>query len=127
MFKWILILLGLALVTWFVLGMMSYTQSLRSVGITVGRHELKLAYTNFLKTGERKSNGSVSPYFFTNGVSIGGTQYQCAIGIELGYFQGAGFLTMTTNQQFIFFDKRRGQILIPETGYYRARFFPGGM
>jgi hypothetical protein len=127
MLKWILILLGAGLVTYLLLVMMSYTQSLRSYGIVVGRYELHLAYTNLLATGELKANGFVKPYLYTNAVTIGGTQYQCAIGIELGQFQGAGFLTITTNQYFVFFDNRRGPIIIPGTGRYRARFFPGGM
>lgn len=127
MLKWILSLLGAGLITYFILGMMSYTQSLRSHGIISGRYELQLAYTNLLATGELRPNGSAKPYLYTNAVTIGGTQYQCAIAVELGHFQGAGFFAITTNHQFIFFDKRRGPIIIPPTGGYRARFFPGGM
>ena len=127
MLKWILILFGVGLVACLVLGMMSYAQSLRTSGIMTGRHELRRAYTNFLATGEINTNGSAKPYPYTNAVAVGGTQYQCAIGIEMGQFQGAGFFTITTNNQFIFFDNRRSPIIIPQTGRYRARFFPGGM
>jgi len=127
MIKWLAILIAGGLLVLFVSYSLSYPRSLRSYGIHTGRFNLQLAYTNYLATGRIEPNGTAKPYLFTNVVSIGGTQYQCAVAIELSFFQGDGFLAMTTNQQFIFHDKKRGPLLIPASGYYRARLFPPGM
>lgn len=125
--KWIAILIGVVLLALFVTYSLSYRRSLWSFGVQVGRFNLQLAYTNYLATGKIEPNGNAKPYLFTNVVSVGGTQYQCAVAIEMSYFQGDGFLAMTTNQQFIFLDKKRGPLMIPASGYYRARLFPPGM
>ena len=127
MLKWIAIMIVAGLLALFVSYSLSYPRSLRSAGVLIGRFNLQLAYTNYLATGKIEPNGSAQPYLFTNIVSVGGTQYQCAVAIEMSYFQGDGFLAMTTNQQFIFLDKKRGPLMIPATANYRARLFPPGM
>jgi len=126
MFKWLAILIAGGLLALFVSYSLSYPRSLRSAGVLIGRFNLPLAYTHYLTTGKIEPNGSAQPCVFTNIVSVGGTQYQCAVAIEMSYFQGDGFLAMTTNQQFIFLDKKRGPLMIPATGHYRARLFPPG-
>ena len=127
MVKWLCIVIGAGLLALFITFSLAYPRNLRSHGIVDGRFNLRLAFTNYLATGRIEPNGTTKPYLFTNAVSVGGTQYQCAIAVETGYFQGAGFLAMTTNDQFIFFDKKRGALLIPSSGPYRARLFPPGM
>ena len=127
MLKWLTILIVVGLLVLFVSYSLSYPRSLRSFGIQSGRFNLQLAYTNYLATGRIEPNGTAEPYLFTNVVSVGGTQYQCAVAIEMSYFRGDGFLAMTTNQQFIFLDKQRGPLMIPPSGWYRARLFPPGM
>ena len=89
------------------------------------RLNLKLAYTNYLATGIVTPNGSSRPYLFTNIVSIGDTQYHCAVAVEA--LQADVFLAMTTNQQFIFFYKKRSPMMIPSTGPYRAKLFSPGI
>lgn len=127
MFKRLAILIAGGLLVLFISYSLSYPRSLRSFGVQVGRFNLQLAYTNYLATGKIEPNGTARPYLFTNVVTISGTQYQCAVAIEMSYFQGDGFLAMTTNQEFIFFDKKRGRLMIPASGYYGARLFPPGM
>lgn len=127
MLKWLSILGGIGLFVLFIAFSLSYPRNLRSHGVDHGRFNLRLAYTNYLASGRVEPNGTTKPYLFTDAATVGGTQYQCVIAVETSYFQGDGFLAMTTNDQFIFFDKRRGPFVIPSTGYHRARLFPPGM
>ncbi len=127
MLKWLAILTVIALAGLFITFSLSYGQSLRTGGILQGRFNLSLAYTNYLATGRIEPNGTSLAYLFTNVASIGGTQYQCAVAIKADNCEDLGFLAMTTNHYFIFFDKKRGPVMIPSTGRYRAKLFPPGI
>jgi hypothetical protein len=127
MLKWLAILAVVVLAVLFTTFSLSYGRSLRTGGIVQGRFNLTLAYTNYLATGRIQPNGSSLAYLFTNEVSIGATQYQCAMAIKATHCEDIGFLAMTTNQLFIFFDKKRGPVMIPSTGPYRAKLFPPGV
>ena len=127
MLKWIIILVIAGFSALFCTYSLSYSRSLRAAGVHQGRFDLRLAYTNYLATGKIEPNGTSKPYLFTNVVSVSGTQYQCAVAIEMNYVEGDGLLAMTTNQQFIFLDNKRGPLMIPASGSYRGRLFPPGM
>ncbi|HEY3930985.1 MAG TPA: hypothetical protein VGM58_01295 [Verrucomicrobiae bacterium] len=49
-----------------------------------------------------------SIYSYTNQFRINGTNYQCEFAVECADFQDRGFLTITTNEIFIWVDKKRG-------------------
>jgi hypothetical protein len=63
------------------------------------------SFTNYSR------NFSVYPY--TNRFVVAGTNYQCEFAIESEEFSKRGFLTITTNQVFVWIDKKHG--LVPLT------------
>jgi len=58
-------------------------------------------------------------YPYTNRFIIDGTNYQCEFAAECARLPDRGFLTITTNQLFIWVDKKGGAIPLVGT-----RFFP---
>jgi hypothetical protein len=62
-----------------------------------------------------------SVYLYTNRLTIDGTDYQCEFALESDEFRERGLLTITTNEIFVWIDKKQG--LIPLS---RQRFFPPG-
>jgi hypothetical protein len=61
-------------------------------------------------------------YPYTNQLTTEGTNYQCEFAIESEEFKERGFLTITTNEVFIWVDKKRG--LIP---LIKPLTFPPGL
>jgi hypothetical protein len=60
-------------------------------------------------------------YPFTNRFAINGTDYQCEFAIECDDFTNRGFLTITTNEMFVWVDKKRGVIPL-----VKSHTFPPG-
>jgi hypothetical protein len=60
-------------------------------------------------------------YPYTNRFTIDGTSYQCEYAAKRAEFKDRGFLTITTNQIFVWVDKKRGVIPL-----VRPRIFPPG-
>ncbi|MGH7952036.1 MAG: hypothetical protein ACREFE_08975, partial [Limisphaerales bacterium] len=47
-------------------------------------------------------------YPYTNRFAVDGTDYQCEFAVESEDFTNRGFLTITTNEVFVWVDKKRG-------------------
>jgi hypothetical protein len=60
-------------------------------------------------------------YPFTNRFVVNGTDYQCEFAVECADFTNRGFLTITTNEVFVWVDKKRGVIPL-----VRPHTFPHG-
>jgi len=60
------------------------------------------AFTNYFK--------NINIYSYTNSYVIKGTNYQCEFAAERAEFGNQGFLAITTNQVFVWIDKKRGVI-----------------
>jgi hypothetical protein len=76
---------------------------------------------------ERKS-GLMTVYPYTNHVFFGGTNYQCELAVKfavgVSYLGDEGFLTITTNQVFVWIDKTKGVIPVGRVG--EAQRLPPG-
>jgi hypothetical protein len=66
-------------------------------------------------------NMTVYPY--TNRVVADGTDYQCEFAVENDWLKDRGVLTITTNEAFVWIDKKRG--VIPLGGLRTFTFPPG--
>jgi hypothetical protein len=66
-------------------------------------------------------NMTVYPY--TNQVVADGTDYQCELAVENDWLKDRGVLTITTNEVFVWIDKKRG--VIPLGGLRTFTFPPG--
>src|SRR5687768_9800683 len=123
MLKWIA---GIIILLFLVLCAVSYLYgvSLRNAGIMAGRSFLRVAPNDFAELGYVTNVYSSSYRFWlsTNVVTIGGTQYQCYAGVSGGKFYDHGTLAITTNQIFIWLDRKRPAKII-DAGY-RASLFP---
>ena len=62
-------------------------------------------------------------YPFTNQFVVDGTDYQCEFAVECEEFTNRGFLTITTNDIFVWIDKKRG---VMPLGRVPAFTFPPG-
>jgi hypothetical protein len=59
-------------------------------------------FTNFFR--------NVNVYPYTNLITIDGTNYQCEFAAEHDWFKERGLLTITTNEEYIWIDKKQGLI-----------------
>lgn len=123
MLKWLgiaflIFFLGLYLVAYL------YSVSLRQAGIIEGRNSLRMAAKDFVEHGYVTNYGASSyeVWLSKTTVNIGGTQYLCYLTTTNGKFNDEGSLAMTTNQVFIWLDKRRPPKIIGAS--YRAPIFP---
>jgi hypothetical protein len=64
---------------------------------------------------------SMTVYLYTNRVTADGTSYQCEFAVTNDWFQNRGFLTITTNEVFVWIDNKRGVMPLGT----RANFPPG--
>jgi hypothetical protein len=64
---------------------------------------------------------SMTVYLYPNRVAADGTSYQCELAVTNDWFQDRGFLTITTNEVFVWIDNKRGVIPLGT----RATFPPG--
>lgn len=60
------------------------------------------AFTNHFK--------NINIYSYTNRYVVEGINYQCEFAAERAEFRNQGFLAITTNQVFVWIDKKRGVI-----------------
>src|SRR5436190_14774509 len=123
MLKWIglvILVLFLALCTVAYL----YSISLRHAGIIEGRMSLKMAAKDYAEHGYVTNYGSTGydVWLSTNTVTIGGTQYHCFVTTTNAKFGDEGSLAMTTNQVFIWLDRKRPPKIIGTN--YRPPLFP---
>ena len=102
---------------------LGYGRSLRLSRIMLGRAVLKQAQQQLTETGRVEPNGSWRPFVFTNAVTIDEVIYRCSVATPLTGFDDEGIFAMTTNETFIWVDKKRAPKIIPTSGY-RPRFFP---
>ena len=72
-----------------------------------------VVYTNY--------SHSMTVYLYTNRVTADGTSYQCEFAVTNDWFQNRGFLTITTNEVFVWIDIKRGVMPLGT----RANFPPG--
>jgi hypothetical protein len=73
-------------------------------------------------THEGFTNDSFTVYSYINQFIVGGTNYQCEFAVQSDfYFEGKGFLAMTTNVDYVWIDKKRGAIPL-----IRPQIFPPG-
>src|ERR1700722_15836470 len=83
---------------------------------------LREAHTELHKSGAfTNESRSMTVYLYANRVIADGTSYQCEIAVTNDWFQNRGFLTMTTNEVFVWIDNKRGAIPLGT----RATFPPG--
>lgn len=116
--KGAVIILAIAVIAFFTLSYLEH-ESLWHAGVSYSRLELRRALKDIQETGGLRDYGNPDrPFIFTNSVTIGGTNYQCAVAYEDHKFYGAGFLAATTNNVFIYLDKKRGPKLIPAEGRF---------
>lgn len=122
MLKWIGILFGLCVLALLTVSYL-YGVSLRAAGFIEGKGALKMAYKHYLEHGYATNFGnSYQLWETTNTVTIGGTNYHCVLTVDVAKFNDHGVLSMTTNEVFIWQDKKRGAKLIPPG--YRPPVFP---
>ena len=100
----------------------AHGQSFRLSRVMLGRSVLKQAHQQLADTGRVEPNGSWRPFVFTNDVTVDGVTHRCSVATTLGGFEDAGLFAMTTNEMFIWLDKRKPPKIIPSSGY-RPRFF----
>jgi hypothetical protein len=98
--------------------------SLRNAGISEGRHFLRIAAKDLAEHGyvTNFSSSNYRVWLSTNVATIAGTQYQCFAEIGGGKFSEEGTLAITTNQIFIWLDRKRSPKIIETT--YSAPLFP---
>jgi hypothetical protein len=98
--------------------------SLRQAGIIEGRMMLKIAAKDLAEYGYVTNVFSSSYRFWlsTNVVAIGGTQYQYYAEVGGGEFSDDGTLAITTNQTFIWLDRKYPPKIIGTN--YRVPLFP---
>ena len=121
-----IIITAIMLGTLFVLLMfcsLAYGRSLRLSRVMIGRSVLKQAQQQLTEAGRVEPNDSWQPFVFTNDVRIAGVTYRCSVATHLAGFDDEGIFAMTTNETFIWVDKKRAPKIIPMSGY-RPRFFP---
>jgi hypothetical protein len=95
------------------------SRSLWHAGVLYSRLELRRALRDLQETGGLRDYGnSVRPFIYTNVVTVGGTNFQCAVAYDDPNFHGAGFLAATTNGMFIYLDRKHGPKLIPAEGRF---------
>jgi hypothetical protein len=102
----------------------SYGIALRNAGIHEARGTLRMAAKDYAERGYATNYGSLhhQVWLSTNLVSIGGTQYHCFLTTTNGKFLDEGALAMTSNQVFIWIDRKRPPKVVGTN--YRAPFFP---
>jgi hypothetical protein len=116
--KWATLIVAVVVVGLVTLGYLQ-SRSLWHAGVLYSRGVLRQALKDIQETGGLRDYGnSVRPYILTNSVTIGGTNYQCAVAYDDPKFYGDGFLAATTNNVFIYLDKKRGPRLIPAEGRF---------
>jgi hypothetical protein len=101
-----------------------YGISLREAGMREGMWILRIAAQD-LATYGYVTNVSSTAYkvsLSTKAVTIGGTQYQCYAEIGGGKFYDEGTLGITTNQTFIWLDRKHPAKIVGRN--YRAPLFP---
>jgi hypothetical protein len=84
-------------------------QSERTAYMREHRYMLKIAAKDLTKYGYVTNVWSSSARFSrsTNMVQVAGTQYQCYAKVEGGQFGKEGILAVTTNQVFIWLDRKQ--------------------
>jgi hypothetical protein len=85
---------------------------------------LRIAAKDYAELGyvTNVSSTSYRVWLSSNVVTIAGTRYKCYVEMGGGQFEGEGTLAMTTNQVFIWLDRKRPPKIIDEK--YRPRLFP---
>ena len=78
---------------------------------------LQNAYRCFLEHGTLTNRvPSLDRVFvFTNSVVIGGSNYHCAVGLSSATFAHVGILAVTTNQEIVWLDEKKGPRVIDLT------------
>jgi type II secretory pathway pseudopilin PulG len=72
-------------------------------------NDLKEAHFELQKYGAFTNQfHDATVYPFTNQFVIDGTNYQCEFAVECEDFTNRGFLTITTNEFFVWIDKKHG-------------------
>ena len=86
-------------------------------------NDLKEAHIELQKYGAFTNHfRDASVYLYTNLFTIEGTGYQCEFAVESEAFKKRGFLTITTNEVFVWIDKKHGVIPL-----IRPLTFPPGL
>jgi hypothetical protein len=97
----------------------------RRAWLTISKVSLRDADTELRKFGAFTNHPPASEYVrvypYTNRFTIDGTDYQCELAAECERLTNRGFLTITTNQIFVWVDKTHG--LVPLVG---PLVFPSG-
>jgi len=101
------------------------TMAWRNDRVIIGRVVLKHAQQQLSQSGRVEPNGSWHPFVFTNDATVDGATYRCSVATPLVGFEDEGILAMTTNEMFIWIDKKRAPKAIPAAGY-RPSFFSEG-
>ena len=104
MMRWLLALVVAAAVVCSLLPF--HSRAMRRAWMWNARISLSNAYRDFVATGNVPSqtlNGNVHAY--TNVVTIGGSNYSCAIASDESAFGGTGFLAITTNGVCVWFGR----------------------
>ena len=110
-FKFYLLALFLVLIAFSHIHM----RAMRRARIWNDRVILSMSYRNFAQNGVVTNyGGSTQPYIYTNVVAVGGSNYPCILAIGHPFYGGQGILAMTTNQVFIWLDRKRGAKIIDD-------------
>ncbi len=93
-------------------------QSERTAYMREHRYMLKIAAEDLATNGYVTNVWSSSAHFSrsTNVIQVAGTEYQCYAEVEGGQFGDEGVLFVTTNQVFIWLDRKQPPKII-EAGY----------
>ena len=94
-----------------------YGGALRRSGMIFAQNSLKQAQMELDETGKVEAFGSAKPFLFTNQVVVDGNVYQGSVAIRINRFEDEGFLVMSTNEVFIWIDKKHGSKIIPASNY----------
>jgi hypothetical protein len=116
--KWAAIIIIVLVVGLFGLVYLDY-HSIWQARIAYSRFELRRGLQDLQETGGLRNHTNLfsveipRPFLFTNTVTVRGTNYRCALAYDDPTIHHLGFLAVTTNGVFIYFDKKRGPRLIP--------------
>jgi hypothetical protein len=107
--KTFIVILGLAIVGFLCVFMYGSAVAERNARFIHVMNDLKQAHMELQLHGPFTNRFRTSDvYPFTNRIDILGTNYHCEFAAQSEDFRGKGFLTITTNQVFIWIDKKLG-------------------